>query len=342
MWYAFHLPSLVAEIEPSMSRTVRRRLALLGLPGAVVLLSLSFVVVLAGDLPDPVATHFGPDGTADGFMSLAGFAVVSTIMQVVLWGLLGALVAAQGRQVAGGRALLGIPAGMVGFVATLSLTTLLPQRGLDDPTQVTIDTATMGLAIAVGVGLGLLASLVAPPEPPADATTAAPPADRPRVDVEGAAVWRGRTPSGRALPVAVTLVAVLGAGLWWFAGAIIGLLTLLPVVALVTSLRFGVTIGPGGVVVRGILGYPRTHVPLEVIRDADVETVAPFRQYGGWGWRHRPGRTAVVTAHGPGLLVTRTDGAQLIVSLDEAARAAGVLNRLLDQRGANSAADAST
>lgn len=324
-----------------MSPAVRRRLALLGLPGAVVAITLVWVVVLAGDLPDPVATHFGPDETADGFMSIVGFAVVSIGMQLILWGLLGTLVAAQGRQVAGGRALLGLPTGVVAFIATLSVTTLLPQRGLSDSTQVTVDTATVVVALGVGVLLGLLASLVAPAGPSPEATTTAPPADRPRAELDGTAVWRDRTPTGRSLPVAVALLAILGAGLWWFAGTIVGLLTLLLIVPLVASMRFGVTIGPGGVVIRGILGFPRTHMPLQVIRDADVEMVEPFRQYGGWGWRHRLDRTAVVTARGPGLLVTRTDGAQLIVSLDDAARAAGVLNRLLDQRGASSAADAS-
>lgn len=326
-----------------MSRTARRRLALLGVPGIVVVVTLLGLVAIAGDLPDPVATHFGTDGVADGFTSAAGIIPAFVGMQVVLWGLLAALVGG-GREphVAGGRALPALPAGMVGFLGALAAVTLWPQRGLADASQVTLDASTVVVALTAGAVAWLLAGLVAPPMAAPDTTTVAPPADRPRVALDGAAVWQERTPTGRALPYTAAVIAALSIGLWWLAGAVVGVLTLLPIVAIVASTRFDVTIGPGGVVVRGILGFPRTHIPLEVIRDADVEAVQPFLQYGGWGWRHRSDRTAVVTVRGPGLLVTRTDGAQLIVSLDDATRAAGVLNRLLDQRGAGHAADAPT
>ncbi len=323
-----------------MSRTVRRRLALWGVPGTIVVATLVWLATITGHLPDPVATHFGPDGVADGFTSTAGIIPAFVGMQVVLWGLLGALVAGQGPHVAGGRGLLALPAGMVGFLGALGAVTLWPQRGLVDASQVTLDAATVVVAVGAGALTWLSTRFVAPPAAPADATTAAPPADRPRVPLDGTAVWQERTPSGRAMPVTAAVIAVASIALWWLAGAVVGALTLLPVVAIVASTRFDVTVGPGGVVVRGILGFPRTHIPLEVIRDADVEAVQPFLQYGGWGWRLRSDRTAVVTVRGPGLLVTRTDGAQLIVSLDGAARAAGVLNQLLDQRGAGHAADA--
>jgi glutamine cyclotransferase len=92
------------------------------------------------------------------------------------------------------------------------------------------------------------------------------------------------------------------------------------------------------VAVRGVLGWPRTQVPLTTITHADVEDVHPMA-YGGWGWRMRTDRTAIVTSSGPGLVVHRSDGASLVVTVDGADEAAGVVNRLVDRREAARAAD---
>jgi hypothetical protein len=57
-----------------------------------------------------------------------------------------------------------------------------------------------------------------------------------------------------------------------------------------------------------------------------------MRDFGGWGWRvGRGGRVGVVTRKGEGLLVERTGGRSIVVTVDGAAGAAGLLNALADR-----------
>jgi hypothetical protein len=59
-----------------------------------------------------------------------------------------------------------------------------------------------------------------------------------------------------------------------------------------------------------------------------VVSVAPLGDYGGLGLRHRRGVTAVATRGGEALEVTRADGRRLVLTVDDAATAAGVLQAL--------------
>ena len=55
--------------------------------------------------------------------------------------------------------------------------------------------------------------------------------------------------------------------------------------------------------------------------------------FGGWGLRQGlSGETAVITRTGPALVLTRTDGAVLRVSMDDPEEPAAVMSTLLDRR----------
>jgi hypothetical protein len=115
--------------------------------------------------------------------------------------------------------------------------------------------------------------------------------------------------------IGLTLLLV-GVLVWWF-----------------TSIT--VAAGPAGLRVRfGPLGWPVVRVPLGMVERVTVEDVEPL-DYGGWGYRALPGVRAVVIRRGVGLRVERTGRPDLVVTVDDAATAAGVLAAHLEaSRGA--------
>ena len=57
--------------------------------------------------------------------------------------------------------------------------------------------------------------------------------------------------------------------------------------------------------------------------------VSPFAEFGGWGYRvGRGGRVGIVLRSGPALQVERTGGRSLVVTVDDAATGAALLNTL--------------
>jgi hypothetical protein len=117
----------------------------------------------------------------------------------------------------------------------------------------------------------------------------------------------------------VALATLLGSSHAARVGVVVGL------VALVFSF-VRVLVGPTGVQVRvGLFGWPRRTLPYPDIVDATAEQVAPMA-YGGWGWRRRPGRTAVVIRGGDGLRLRLASGRLFVVTVDDAERGAGLVN----------------
>jgi hypothetical protein len=92
-----------------------------------------------------------------------------------------------------------------------------------------------------------------------------------------------------------------------------------------------VRVDSSGLTIRSTLGWPRVRVPLDEVVRADVIEVRPLRDYGGWGLRvGSRGRVGVILRSGEALLVQRTGGRSVAVTVDGAATAAGVLNTLAD------------
>jgi len=122
----------------------------------------------------------------------------------------------------------------------------------------------------------------------------------------------------------LTVALVLVTRLW--------VMLIVPVLllALVAAMfSFVVRVDRTGLVVRSALGWPRTHIPLDEVVRADVIGVRPTRDFGGWGWRvGRGGRVGIVLRAGEGLLVERSGGRSLVVTVGGAREAAGLLNAL--------------
>jgi hypothetical protein len=84
----------------------------------------------------------------------------------------------------------------------------------------------------------------------------------------------------------------------------------------------------------GPIAWPRIHVALADIRTARAIDVEPLK-HGGWGYRGSLtvfGKAAAIVRGGDGLELQLDGNRTLIVSTDDAATAAGLLNDLVRRR----------
>lgn len=72
-------------------------------------------------------------------------------------------------------------------------------------------------------------------------------------------------------------------------------------------------------------------VPLEAVAHATAEAIDPA-DWGGWGYRVMPGRSALVLGAGPAVVVDLTDGRRFAVSVDDPEVPAALLLALRDRR----------
>ncbi|AEE45551.1 DUF1648 domain-containing protein [Cellulomonas fimi] len=284
----------------------------------------------ADDLPNPVATHWGADGTPDGFLSLGGalapFVLTAVVVSVGAW-LLAVLV---GRSASTRRGAAATAVGTTTLLGVLVVGSLAQQRGLTDAADVPGVEPVVGLAVSAALVLGGLAALLVPSDA-THATDVPPPADAVRVPLGASerVAWSATVWSPATLAVAVPVVAlqaVLAVVLRTW--VLLGVAALL-VVLLAAFLVVRVTVDARGLDARSPLGRPRLHVPLDEVVAARAEPVRPLAEFGGWGYRvGRDGRTGFVLRGGDALVVERTGGRTSVVTVDDAATAAGLLNAL--------------
>ncbi|KUL22341.1 hypothetical protein [Actinoplanes awajinensis] len=313
-----------------------RRVVLWSSVFALVAVAVALAVVWSwrDTLPDPLASHWGPGADApDGFTSLPGL-VFPTVALVILGcaafgaiGLLRGAAAVTRRMVAGSSVWLG------GFTASLLLFVTGTQRDLADPSQARLSGWALAAVIVLPLVPAAVAALLAGGDRPAPATTPVA-ADAARIALTDGerAVWIRRANGGPGLIVgAVVAVAtvVLAVVLREWA-----LLTVPVLLAALFAVMFAYTVrvDATGLTVRSLLGRPGTHIPADEVERASVVQVEPLREFGGWGWRvGRGGRVGVVLRSGAGLLVERTGGRSFVVTVDDAATGAALLNTLADR-----------
>ncbi|MQS35765.1 hypothetical protein [Streptomyces katsurahamanus] len=150
----------------------------------------------------------------------------------------------------------------------------------------------------------------------------------------GTAVWTGRATNRMQwlLALAGAAFVVLGIELAvnssWTSGIAPLLMSVIGCVAVGLLMLYGtlafvhvsVRVDSDAMEVRcGHLGLPRRRIPLSHVVGADFAPSVTPRQWGGWGYRWRPGKgTAVVVRRGEGLVVTLGDGLTFTVTVDDA------------------------
>lgn len=296
-----------------------RKLVLLGTPVLAAAVMVLAAAVLADQLPAEVPSHWGTGGLSDDTMPLWAYTGLFGTLAVSLGLGFQSLRHRLGEPVSQ-RLVGGLGVGMAVWMAALHVGTLLAARGTTGPIPFPT-TAFVGSFVAAFVATALAAAVVRPIERHGELLAATPIAVEPGEAVvwsgQGvAAPWTWMLLGTALLPVPIVVVV----GLAWLA-------VLLVAVGLVamTVLRVRVTVGPQGVVARtGPFGLVRFGVPLDDVTEVHAEVIDPLH-YGGWGLRFLPGVRGLVVRNGPGLRIERTDGPTLVVTVDGAAEAAGVL-----------------
>jgi Domain of unknown function (DUF1648) len=303
------------------------------LPAVGLAVAAGAVAVTAGDLPDPIATHwdFGgtPNGTTDRGVSLVvALVLVAGVGAAALW-------ASRRRDVIRGE--LGIPLAVAAFAQWLlvgvTVSIVVANRdaatwteAADLPVLVVLLVPFVAF-LAAALARRLVGGIGRPPEnesgdgPSVGATET----ERLAWFAEVRARW----------PVAISAVLPGAAAVAFLSAA--PLLALVLVVAAVPAVVFTVVrvrVDHDGLTLRfGPLGWPRVRIPLERIERADVIDVKPMR-HGGWGYRGSLrlfGRAAVVVRRGDAIQLHLRDGRKLVVTVDGAAVGAGTINDLVRQ-----------
>ena len=320
------------------ARTVRTFAGVVGVPVLVGVTAWAVARGFADELPDPVATHWGPSGAPDGFTPVETALWEAPALAVGFALIVGLVVWAASRRAPQLRRGAGALAGfMSGLIATLGATSLWVQRGLTDARQADDVGGPIAISLVVGIALAAVGAALTPGEVPGAARASGPvPSEATRVALAPSerAAW-----SGWARSRAVLAVAVLSAALPLLLLAALGYSTLpillvvgLSAVLLALLSTFRVVVGAGGLVVRSVAGWPRWRVPLEEVSQARAVDVRPMRDFGGWGVRaNTRGQFGVVLRAGEALEVTRGDGSRFVVTVDDAASAASLLNTLADR-----------
>ena len=308
-------------LHPPRSLVLRE----LAVPVLAVLAAVFLPLLAWSELPDPVAIHWGLDGRPDGSAPLVVDVVLMTVLTALV-ALLPLVAVLRGdRDTA--RMMLALTHGLGAFFVVLRWRTIELNRGVDVWTEAgsltLLDNALLLVAAAPFALLGWWLGGKHPDLPQPLRTVAPLP-----LPADGQLVWVGRqawsvarlagpgliaagglVTAVRVAPETLILGATLvlvGVLLWWF-----------------TTIT--VAVGPAGLKVRfGPLGWPAVRVSLADVERVEVVDVEPLA-YGGWGYRVVPGVRAVVIRRGVGLRIGRRGRPDLIVTVDDATTAAGVL-----------------
>jgi hypothetical protein len=296
------------------------------------------ILIVIPTLPSPLATHWGPSGTPDGFGS-ATLAIV--LLAVVVIGYSGFAFAiarsAHGNSTVNQRIILAIGPYLATTMAVIVAGSTVMQAGLRDardaPSVVPVVALGFGLGVALGVGAWFLL-------PAAVAVRAPEPVDLPTVAMGATerAAWLQRIEPSRTVGIVLSSVLALlivGGGVsfalvaptWAFAVWLAWMLLI--AVLVVGTLFWKVSIDGSGLRVRSVLGIPRFAIPASQVATAAVITVSPVRDFGGWGIRWgAPKRIGIITRAGEALEVTRKDGRVLVVTVRHPTSGAALLNAL--------------
>jgi hypothetical protein len=326
----------------AFSRAQSTRIALLaiGVPAVSALIGVGVALSWLNELPDPVAVHWGASGAPDGFgsalMILGILPAIGLVFGIFVAVILGRMRAVS-RLSPTPRILVVASVWLSVFLTVAGIGSLAIQRGFSDA-------ADTGDVLPV-LGVGLAASIL-----PAAATWFLSP--RPLV-VELAEsstpalslgqtehVYWSRTVSPRPVVavllgiVAVTSVAVFIVLL--MVGSPESFLGLLPpgllLILGVTTAFWRVRVDARGLHVRSAVGFPRFSYALAEITSAELSTVSPLGEFGGWGIRFGgAGRLGIIMQSGTALEVTRKDGRSFVITVDDAETAASLINGLLER-----------
>lgn len=303
--------------------------------GFPVLLAAAFVVcalLLGPDVPDPMAVRWSDAGPA-GFAPFPSFVTFGgLIIAAVGWLALGQAVPLS-RPVVMRRIMMGAGLGISLFVTTALAAVLVGQAGIADVREAQVDMSVLALGSGAALALGVIVGFVfkADEQWSVDDDRALQAALERELDPELATdsvrLWvHARSSVFVMLGVASLFPAALVSIAVPWLGALLVVLAVLAAAFLFARVivdRSGLRVFAAGFV--RVMEVPAAAIASAA--PADVRAA----DYGGWGYRHHGGTTAMLVSSGPAVVVNRADGKKLAVSggsTDSAERVAAVLSRV--------------
>lgn len=311
------------------------RRVLAAVSGALPLVAVIFTWLLWKDtLPASLPSHWSDAGKPDDFMSTAS-ALLITLLVTGIPALVGLIAACMSKvRPAVLRGLLGF----AGMTSGLGAVIWLLSAGLTLQTG-SAEEVVLGwwlLALFVSLAFGAVPYFIAPKSPVIPVPTAH--VRRMPLGEQETGAWSRTISSKMLLWVAVgllgfTALVVIPAftegelATVWISGSTMVLSTIL--VVMIAHMQ--VTVDWRGLRIVSTLG----RIPLKRIRLADITAVEVIElspaEWGGWGYRVMPGRSAVIMKAGPGLIVSTTAGKKFAVTVQDPETAASLLLSLQDR-----------
>jgi len=300
--------------------------------GVAIVVPAAWSWALVDRLPHEVARHWGTGGSVTGTWSLAAQTIALGGTTLVVAGAMAVIAVVARMPLSMRRMLAGSAAWLAVLLAAAQLDALRGHLDLADPFSAPAPSMGLGLGALIGVVAGVIVARFGRESADGVVATEPPSVDLPRLD--GRTPLREITaPSSTTMTVATVAVGVSFAVLavpagWWL--LVVGLV-IMGVMHIHT--RFVVTIDEHGLTVANSW-FTILHVPVEEVAGGDVaDEVDPFWEFGGWGLRvDVHGRTGIVTRKGSALRVSRADGSEIIITIEQAQHAAATLNTYADAR----------
>ncbi len=307
--------------------------------GAVVpvaVLASAFLLVLSWlpRLPEEVALQWGPQDV-NRYGSVWELVGVLGAVAALSVSVLAGFALCTGRTAFIRRMVLGLATGQAVLFAGLMLASVAVQLDLA-PGEVP-DAPELGMLIGLAAALaaGALAAGLAGKDPRMPATGPVTGAQAELAPDERAVWVKTVSPSRRFLAwftvIAVLYLVSMGALAWSVQSWFTLVLTLLPVPLVLVLFAWRVRVDSRGLTAASFMGWPKLHVPADEVEGAQLgEVKSPMGEFGGWGIRsslqHPAGTIGVVIRAGEALEVARSGGRKIVVTVDDAATGAALLN----------------
>jgi hypothetical protein len=294
-------------------------------------IAVSFLIWRAG-LPDRIASHWSDLGAADDSLPTLGvflFAIIASVLATIAGIVVLSLPGVQARIKRAAVFWIGTVQGIAAAVWFVPAW-LTWQAG-------SAEGAVLGIWVVALIGCALYgvvpyAIFARPPLPGASmpATMVLSPTETgawSRTITANVFIWA--TLVVAALAALVSIPIALSGRL---TAGVVGLIVLLVAgVAVASFIRLRVTIDWRGLrVVSLLLRIPLKRIPLSQIRAVESTELRPS-EWGGWGYRIMPGRSALVLRGGPGVVVTTINDKQFAITLDTPDVPAALLQGLARQ-----------